>query len=175
MNQSLVGSIPWRWKVPSDALPHPQWTTGSWLPRHTASHSQSVLTVSSSFPCQHDILERFPSWATTWAWVFITQTKAPANQVSFLLLASPHTATLKAQSLLARHVPHDCNLSAQEAEAGGSLSLWPGWSTWWILGQPGLHKETRNFRLDREHTPGRPTDGSLSLKPAWSALVRVTW
>ena len=33
------------------------------------------------------------------------------------------------------------NPSAQEAEAGGSLSSRPAWSTKQVPGQPGLHRE----------------------------------
>ena len=33
-------------------------------------------------------------------------------------------------------------LSTQEAEAGGFLSSRPAWSTEWVAGQPGLHRET---------------------------------
>jgi hypothetical protein len=36
---------------------------------------------------------------------------------------------------------HAFNLSTQEAEAGGFLSLRPAWSTEQVLEQPGLHRE----------------------------------
>jgi hypothetical protein len=39
-------------------------------------------------------------------------------------------------------VAHAFNLSTQEAEAGGFLSSRPAWSTEWVPGQPGLHRET---------------------------------
>jgi hypothetical protein len=38
-------------------------------------------------------------------------------------------------------VAHTFNPS-QEAEAGGFLSSRPAWSTKWVPGQPGLHRET---------------------------------
>jgi hypothetical protein len=38
-------------------------------------------------------------------------------------------------------VVHAFNPSTQEAEAGGFLSSRPAWSTKWIPGQPGLHRE----------------------------------
>jgi hypothetical protein len=34
------------------------------------------------------------------------------------------------------------NPSTREAEAGGFLSSRPAWSTEYVLGQPGLHRET---------------------------------
>jgi hypothetical protein len=39
-------------------------------------------------------------------------------------------------------VAHAFNPGTQEAEAGGFLSLRPAWSTKWVPGQPGLHRET---------------------------------
>jgi hypothetical protein len=39
-------------------------------------------------------------------------------------------------------VAHAFNPSTWEAEAGGSLSWRPAWSTEWVPGQPGLHRET---------------------------------
>jgi hypothetical protein len=39
-------------------------------------------------------------------------------------------------------VAHAFNLSTWEAEAGRFLSLRPAWSIEWVLGQPGLHRET---------------------------------
>jgi hypothetical protein len=37
---------------------------------------------------------------------------------------------------------HAFNPSTWEAEAGGFLSSRPAWSTKWVPGQPGLHRET---------------------------------
>jgi hypothetical protein len=39
-------------------------------------------------------------------------------------------------------VAHTFNPSTREAEAGGFLSSRPAWSTKWVPGQPGLHRET---------------------------------
>jgi hypothetical protein len=39
-------------------------------------------------------------------------------------------------------VAHAFNPSTREAEAGGFLSSRPPWSTEWVPGQPGLHRET---------------------------------
>ena len=39
-------------------------------------------------------------------------------------------------------VAHAFYPSSWEAEAGGFLSLRPVWSTKWVPGQPGLHRET---------------------------------
>jgi hypothetical protein len=49
-------------------------------------------------------------------------------------------------------VAHTFNSSTWEAEAGGFLSLRPAWSTEWVLGQPGLHRET----LSRKTNPTQP-------------------
>jgi hypothetical protein len=39
-------------------------------------------------------------------------------------------------------VAYAFNPSTWEAEAGGFLSSRPAWSTEWVPGQPGLHRET---------------------------------
>ena len=39
-------------------------------------------------------------------------------------------------------VVHTFNPSTREAEAGEFLSSRPAWSTKWVPGQPGLHRET---------------------------------
>ena len=39
-------------------------------------------------------------------------------------------------------VAHTFNLSTWKAEIGGFLSSGPAWSTEWVPGQPGLHRET---------------------------------
>jgi hypothetical protein len=39
-------------------------------------------------------------------------------------------------------VVHTFNPSTLEEEAGEFLSSRPAWSTEWVLGQPGLHRET---------------------------------
>jgi hypothetical protein len=44
--------------------------------------------------------------------------------------------------------------STWEAEAGRSLSLRPAWSTEWVSGQPGLHRET----LSRKTKPKQNTN-----------------
>jgi hypothetical protein len=48
-------------------------------------------------------------------------------------------------------VAHAFNPSTWEAEAGGFLSSRPAWSTEWVLGQPGLHRET----LSRKTKPNQ--------------------
>jgi hypothetical protein len=43
-------------------------------------------------------------------------------------------------------VAHAFNPSTWEAEAGGFLSSRPAWSTEWVPGQPGLHRETLSWK-----------------------------
>jgi hypothetical protein len=47
-------------------------------------------------------------------------------------------------------VAHTFKPSALEAEAGGSLSSRPAWSTEWVLGQPGLHRETLSQKTNKQ-------------------------
>jgi hypothetical protein len=49
-------------------------------------------------------------------------------------------------------VVHTFNPSAREAEAGRFLSSRPAWSTKWVPGQPGLHRETLS-RTPRNPSP----------------------
>jgi len=49
-------------------------------------------------------------------------------------------------------VAHSFNPSTQEAEAGRFLSSRPAWSTKWVPGQPGLHRET----LSGKNKPNQP-------------------
>jgi hypothetical protein len=52
-------------------------------------------------------------------------------------------------------VVHTFNPSTWEAEAGEFLSSRPAWSTEWVPGQPGLHRETlsRKKKSDRDWLP----------------------
>jgi hypothetical protein len=47
-------------------------------------------------------------------------------------------------------VAHAFNPSTREAEAGGFLSSRPAWSTEWVPGQPGLHRETLSRETKRK-------------------------
>jgi hypothetical protein len=47
-------------------------------------------------------------------------------------------------------VPHAFNPSTWEAEAGGFLSSRPAWSTKWVPGQPGLHRETLSRKTKKK-------------------------
>jgi hypothetical protein len=42
------------------------------------------------------------------------------------------------------------NPSTQEAEAGGFLSSRSAWSTEWVPGQPGLHRETLSGKTSKK-------------------------
>jgi hypothetical protein len=49
-------------------------------------------------------------------------------------------------------VAHAFDPSTQEAEAGGFLSSRPAWSTKWVPGQPGLHRETLSGKTKQNKT-----------------------
>jgi hypothetical protein len=56
-------------------------------------------------------------------------------------------------------VVHGFNPSTWEAGAGGFVSFRPAWSTEWVPGQPGLHRETlsqNQKKKKKESHPGRP-------------------
>jgi hypothetical protein len=44
------------------------------------------------------------------------------------------------------------NTNTREAEAGGFLSSRPAWSTEWVPGQPGLHRETLSQKNQKKKT-----------------------
>jgi hypothetical protein len=64
-------------------------------------------------------------------------------------------------------VEHAFNPSTWEAEAGGFLSSRPVWSTEWIPGQPGLHRET----LSRSPAPKSSNSETSSHKLKDSEIV----
>jgi hypothetical protein len=47
-------------------------------------------------------------------------------------------------------VAHDFNPSTQEAEAGRFLSSRPAWSTEWVPGQPGQHRESLSRKTKKK-------------------------
>jgi hypothetical protein len=51
-------------------------------------------------------------------------------------------------------VAHAFNPSTCEAEAGGSLSSRPVWSTELVPGQPGLHRETLSQKEKKREKKG---------------------
>jgi hypothetical protein len=63
-------------------------------------------------------------------------------------------------------VGHAFNPSTWEAEAGGFLSSRPAWSTKWVPGQPGLHRETLSRKKPKNKTKQKAGYGDLSLEPS---------
>jgi hypothetical protein len=58
-------------------------------------------------------------------------------------------------------VAHSFSPSTREAEAGGFLSLRPTWSTKWVPGQPGLHRETLSRKKKKKKRMWDWRDGSV--------------
>jgi hypothetical protein len=54
-------------------------------------------------------------------------------------------------------VAHAFNPSTREAEAGEFLSSRPAWSTKWVPGQPGLHRETLSWKIKTNKQPKTTT------------------
>jgi hypothetical protein len=61
-------------------------------------------------------------------------------------------------------VVHAFNPSTWEAEAGGSLSSRPAWSTEWVPGQPGLHRETLSRKNQKKKVPVKEAYLEASLQ-----------
>jgi hypothetical protein len=60
-------------------------------------------------------------------------------------------------------VVHAFNQSSQ-AEAGKLLSWRPAWSTEWVPGQPGLHRETLSVKTEKRKKKRKKKDLLLSLQ-----------
>ena len=61
-------------------------------------------------------------------------------------------------------VAHTFNPSTQEAEAGGFLSSRPAWSTEWVTGQSGLHRENLSQKTKKERKKEKECRFSNILK-----------
>ena len=69
-------------------------------------------------------------------------------------------------------VAHAFNPSTWEAEAGGFLSLRPAWSTEWVPGQPGLHRETlsrKNQNQNQYQNQNKNKNYRAPVEPLWYA------
>ena len=60
-------------------------------------------------------------------------------------------------------VAHVFNPSTWKVEAGEFLRLRPAWSTEWVTGQPGLHREILSQRQDRQTS--KQTNKQTNKKP----------
>jgi hypothetical protein len=75
-------------------------------------------------------------------------------------------------------VAHAFNFSTRGAEAGGSLSSRPAWSTEWVPGQPGLHRETlsrknKNKTKQKQTKKKRKKEKKRKEKKRWKQGVVV--
>jgi hypothetical protein len=61
-------------------------------------------------------------------------------------------------------VAHAFNPSTREAEADGFLSLRPAWSTEWVPGQPGLHRETLSWKPKKKKKKKRINKSSREIR-----------
>ena len=60
---------------------------------------------------------------------------------------------------------HSFNPSTWEAEAGRFMSLRPAWTTEWVPGQPGLHRESLSQAVEKKHLTKSTREHS-----SWSEL-----
>jgi hypothetical protein len=79
-------------------------------------------------------------------------------------------------------VAHVFNFSTWEAEAGRFLSSRPAWSTEWVPGQPGLHRETlclktkknTHMHTSRKHKSLKCLAKYLHSVWAWKRYMSIT-
>jgi hypothetical protein len=70
--------------------------------------------------------------------------------------------TVHWEKLLSQEVVvHIFNSSTWKAEAGGSLSSRPPWSTKWVPGQPGIHRETLSGKQSKQQIKAKPNQKLL--------------
>jgi hypothetical protein len=62
------------------------------------------------------------------------------------------------------------NPSTRESEAGGFLNSRPAWSTKWVSGQPGLHRETL-FRKTKTNKQTNKTQSNKQTK--WVHIMHI--
>jgi hypothetical protein len=65
-------------------------------------------------------------------------------------------------------VAHAFKPSTRKAEAGGFLSSRPGWSTEWVSGQPGLHRETLS---QKTKTKTKKPNHPQNFQVKWSSAI----
>ena len=65
------------------------------------------------------------------------------------------------------------NPSTWEAEAGRFLSLSPAWSTEWVPGKPGLHRETLSSKKKpkQRNKETKIKNSKHILKPLWVKYI----
>jgi hypothetical protein len=66
-------------------------------------------------------------------------------------------------------VAHAFNPSTREAEAGEFLSSRPAWSTEWVPGQPGLHRETLSWKT-KQKTKTKTKKPQKTQKPVLKVI-----
>jgi hypothetical protein len=70
-------------------------------------------------------------------------------------------------------VAHAFNPNTWEAEAGGFLSSRPAWSTEWVPGQPGLHRETLSQKTKKQNKTKTKNKKKEPMANGWAE--REAW
>jgi hypothetical protein len=70
-------------------------------------------------------------------------------------------------------VAHAFNPSTWEAEAGRFLSLRPAWSTEWVPGQPGLHRETLSQKTNKQTNKKQKTNKKKACILTWGDIKAI--
>jgi hypothetical protein len=72
-------------------------------------------------------------------------------------------------------VAHAFNPSTREAEAGRFLSLRPAWSTEWVPGQPGLHRETLSRETKQNQKKEWVYNRYIHVQKSWDWVGHALW
>jgi hypothetical protein len=120
-------------------VPLPKWLQLVSSRHKTDQHNWHLVKVTLKPPLVKPNLS-FSCYPQDVMWILIWKYKA------FQLSKKSHRIykfkCFKTSVFVQAVVAHAFNPSTWEAEAGRFLSLRPAWSTEWVLGQPGLQRET---------------------------------
>jgi hypothetical protein len=83
-----------------------------------------------------------------WELLYLPDYRSLSLSLSLFALYSAHS--LQENSFELGVVAYAFSPSTWEAEAGGFLSSRPAWSTKWVPGQPGLHRETLSQKTNKQ-------------------------
>jgi hypothetical protein len=129
---------------------HWGWGGGLWGFK-TSSHTKGLLPA--------DLYVEFsasPAWMLPCSPAMMTMDWTSETVSKSQLNAFPYKSCLGSWAVMA-HIFNPRTWEA-EAEAGGFLILRPAWSTEWVPGQPGLHRETLSRKTNKQKQTNKQTN-----------------
>ena len=138
---------------------------------HAYNHNTEQSCHEFRISLCHIVSSRL-AWATKWDCVSKKQKQNKANPKKF------SKRPTKIPRWNGPVVAHAFNPSTWEAEAGGSLSSRTAWSTEWVPGQPGLHRQTlsqQTKRKKKERKKERKKETKKQRKKETKCVLIYLW